>query len=191
MIADYDKWKEELLPAFCITSHGLRGDDDDHIYLPFQEKFFELIDDARINGHDDKRAFQTFFRLFSGEPDYGEVLETCCSTVCEMGSKNHKLFLETFLEELPRMMEDDLKGAATDWASDCLDRALDMEEFSEAFQAATEEQKALMRQLATKIDDDLLQGWMENKATADEAAILERNVLLIKNGDTSPSIQPT
>jgi hypothetical protein len=109
-----------------------------------------------------------------------------------MGSKNHKLFLETFLEELPRMMKKDHeKGAATDWAFDCLSDAVDMEEFSEAFHAATEEQKALMRQLAMQIDDDLLKGWMENKATADEAAMLERNVLLIKNGDTSPSIQPT
>jgi hypothetical protein len=189
MIANYDKWREELLPAFCITSHGLRGDDDDRVYLPFQEKFIELTDNARVNGHDDKRAFQTLFRLFSGEPDYGEIQETCCGTVCEMGSENHSLFLETFLEELPRMMKDDEKGAATNWASDCLDFAVDMEEFSEAFRAATEEQKALVRQLATQIDDDLLQRWMENKATADEAAILERNVLLIKEGGVLPSVQ--
>jgi hypothetical protein len=191
MIADYDKWREELLPAFCITAHGLRGDDDDHIVNPFVEKFIALTDNARVNGHDDKRAFQTFFRLFSGEPDYGEIQETCFGTVISMGAKNHQLFLETFLEELPRMMEDDLKGAATDWAFDCLIYSLDMKEFPEAFHAATEEQKALMRQLATKIDDDSLQGWMENRETADEAAMLERNVLLIKNGDTSPSIQPT
>jgi hypothetical protein len=186
MIANYDKWREELLPAFCITFHGLEGDDDDRIYFPFQERFCQLMEEARANGHDDKRVFQTLLRLFTGEVDVGPF-ETCISTVASMGFRNHQLFLETFLEELPRMMGEHYeKGAATNWAFDCLHCAVEMEEFPKAFSAATEEQKALVRQLATKIDNELATAWMDNQETDAQAATIEKNIALIRGAKVIP-----
>jgi hypothetical protein len=176
MLENYDKWREELLPAFCIVSHGLNGDDDGNIYCPFQERFFKLIDEAEASGYDDKRVFQTLFRLFTGETDYGQF-ESCYSSTCDTGRKNPLLFLETFLEELPRMLAKNCeKGAATDWAIDFLKFAITLDEFSDAFGAATEEQKTLMRQLAT----DISPVFVKNQ-TGYSGPIVKENLSLIKD----------
>jgi hypothetical protein len=180
MLANYDKWKEELLPAFCVSFYGLRGDDDDHICNRILKQFFELIDEALAKGYDDKRVFQTFFRLFTGEPDDGQIFESCYSTVCDTGRKNPSLFLETFLEELPYMLVKDYKrGAATDWAIDFLKFAITLDEFSDTFGAATEEQKTLMRQLAA----DISPGFIKNQ-TDYSGPIVGKNLSLIIDSAT-------
>jgi hypothetical protein len=177
MLQNYNKWKEELLPSFCVAFYGLRGDDDDRICNQILKRFFDLIDEAKAKGYDDKRVFQTFFRLFTGEPDDGQIFESCYSTTCDTGRKNPSLFLETFLEELPRMLVKDYKrGAATDWAKDFLKFAITLDEFPAAFRAATEEKKTLMRQLAA----DISPVFVKNQ-TDSSGPIVVKNLSLIRN----------
>jgi hypothetical protein len=149
MLENYDKWKEELLPAFCVTFHGCllyNMEDDEHILIPFSLRLTELLDEALATGFDDKRVFHTLLGLFTNEPDDGSTLESCSSITCSMGRKNPQLFLESFLYKLPKM-----KKYTAHWAEDFLRFAITLDEFPAAFRAATEEQKTLMRQLAADI----------------------------------------